>query len=166
MILNSRSFDGKEILTIYQNWLVILIGIVAISVVVYFPQRNQGYESRLNKLQVGEKTPLVMVSAKSDADFPALRQQIKDKKVFSPGVEEQVYVGSVDKETISACVKSLLLTGVISGDVPQVIIEDASSGRTYSGREQEAITENITIKKIKKDSVEIECYGQNVELKL
>jgi hypothetical protein len=69
------------------------------------------------------------------------------------------------KLRIDELTKSLVLKGIIAGDVPQAVVEDTKAGKTYFVIKQDKIGD-ASVDDIKNDRVRLKIDGQTFELVL
>lgn len=97
--------------------------------------------------------------------------------LLSAAVSRQVFVQPVTapapRETpakpagqAQAILSRLTLIGIVTGEPPQAIIEDAQTRKTYFATEGQAIVEGLTVKDVLENRVILEFNGETVQLSL
>jgi hypothetical protein len=125
----------------------------------------------------GARAPLEAVSTMpSDEErVPAPSPEIPSvadsaaRPLFSPGAPSAGGESAVPRAALSGSAKligsRLTLTGVVSGDPPQAIIEDTQTQKTYFLVAGQAI-EDAVLEQVMDDRVILDLHGEKIELSL
>lgn len=153
----------KSIDFVLINRLILLIASVALVLFSFDLYLNSQKISR-QLLPLNSKTKVISLKEKETKPYSYYQQEISKRNLFrtgpmEAGVNKVVPAGSTFKELI----KDLHLLGIVSGDNPQVIIEDRKLQKTYFLNTGDYLGE-IKVEAIHSGSVILEFKGEKINL--
>lgn len=153
----------KSVNFILINRLIIIIVLVALA---WFLYDLYFYSQQISKPLYSPKsgTKIISLKEREIKPYSYYQQEISKRNLFKaellePESKKVVPAGSTFKELI----KSLKLLGIVSGDSPQVIIEDNKLQKTYFLHAGDYLGE-IKIEEIYSDRATLEFKGERVSL--
>ena len=84
----------------------------------------------------------------------------------SPAVSPSAPTAQTPSDQIKALSARLSLLGIVAGDPPQAIIEDAQTKKTYFVKTGQPVVEGLVVKEVREERVVLELNGETLELSL